>query len=79
MVQGCEGPNEEEADLEGMGRLTASGPNFFDIEAPAGGGLRICAEDLSDDARRERAADVATKLLGALGVGDESESDDSVT
>ena len=53
-----------------------SGVDAF--EAAVDAARATCAEDLSDDARRERAADVATKLLGALGVGDESDSD-SVT
>ncbi len=53
-----------------------SGVDAF--EAAVDAARATCAESLSDDARRERAADVATKLLGALGVGDESDSD-SVT
>ena len=53
-----------------------SGVDAF--EAAVDAARATCAESLSDDARRERAANVATKLLGALGVGDESDSD-SVT
>ena len=53
-----------------------SGVDAF--EAAVDAARATCAESLSDDARRERAADVATKLLDALGVEDESESD-SVT
>ena len=54
-----------------------SGVDAF--EAAVDAARATCTESLSDDARRERAADVATKLLGALGVGNESESDSSVT
>ena len=50
-----------------------SGVDAF--EAAVDAARATCAEDLSDDARRERAADVATKLLDALGVGNESDSD----
>ena len=54
-----------------------SGVDAF--EAAIEAARATCAESLSDEARRERAADVATKLLDALGVGDESDSDSSVT
>ena len=49
-----------------------SGVDAF--EAAVDAARATCAESLSDDARRERAANVATKLLDALGVESDSDS-----
>ena len=65
-----------EARASAAARDAPSAPGIDAFEAAVDAARATGAEGLSDADRRARAADVATKMFEALGVGDESDSDD---
>jgi hypothetical protein len=65
-----------EARASAAARDAPSAPGIDAFETAVDAARATGAEGLSDADRRARAADVATKMFEALGVGDESDSDD---